>query len=116
MLDKFSDFAKFMVMVLIYTGYLTWWAAGLSSNVDNNANHIIETKNALARHTISDAEITTQTIKLAEKVAAISIQVIKHESRINELIQHDVECSVLVKEVIKRLKTLEEHDYQGQGQ
>ena len=100
-MDKITDIMKFGIMILIYTGYMTWWASGVSHT-------LAQTENTLHEHIVADAIITTSTIQLATTVFELQ----EHQKRNSEMLIDTIEthakCSALMEAMIRRLDRLEE--------
>ena len=99
-MDKITDLMKFGIMILIYTGYMTWWASGVSHTIE-------QAKETLHDHLITDAINTGNTIELAAIVSGMQ----KQQERNNEMLQETMEthakCSALMEAMIKRIDRLE---------
>ena len=100
-MDKITDLMKFGIMILIYTGYMTWWASGVSHQIRQN-------EDTLHGHIVADAIITTSTIQLATTVSAIQVAQEKNSEMLIETIETHAKCSALMEAMIRRIDRLEE--------
>ena len=99
-MDKITDLMKFGIMILIYTGYMTWWASGVSHQLST-------TTELLHEHIIADAQITTNTIALAVTVQNIQRAQEKNSEMLIQTIETHAKCSALMEAMIKRIDRLE---------
>ena len=100
-ITNISDLAKFFVMLLLYTGYMTWWAATVSHDIKENEEHITD-------HIAADRIINQQTIQLAQSVHYIQEEVEALRKSERESVRTHAKCSALMDLMIDRLEKLEQ--------
>lgn len=99
-IKNLTDLAKFFIILLLYTGYMTWWASGVS--------HSIETIDSnLGTHIIADNIITRDTISLGETVSNLQVQQTTNSELLIESIQVHAKCSAIMDMILDRLEKLE---------
>ena len=103
-IKNLSDVAKFFIMLLLYTGYMTWWAATVSHDVRENREHI-EKHIAESDHPIYQTHAIKQLTKTVESQTTI----------LTTLTEDHVRCKLLIELLSERLRQLEdledlEHD------
>ena len=100
-MDKITDLMKFGIMILIYTGYMTWWAAGVSHTVGEN-------KEILNTHILADNLITNQTILLAQTVKVLQKQQELNNTILRSTIEQHAKCAEIMRNVVRRVNKLED--------
>lgn len=68
MLDKLTDNIKFFIMLLVYVIYLTWWASGLNTTVENQLIVQQKTVVLLDKHIEDCSKKEMQNAVISEKV------------------------------------------------
>lgn len=100
-MEKITDLAKFVIMMLIYTGYMTWWAAGITGRVESNTSYI-------HAHAISDNEY----MKSMTMFSTLVVQLQKQQEINSILLRNNVEqhakCATVMEVVLKRIDKLED--------
>ena len=102
-LKSITDTGKFIIMLLIYIGYMTWWAATISNEV-KTATEVLDT------HIVSDNIITLQTVKMGENLHAISEHVNENSKIQKETIKQHANCSEIMKGLLRRIEKIETTD------
>lgn len=102
-LESISDFSKFLFLLVLYTGYLTWWASSVSSSLENNSEHIAKNSELILEHSRLDIENLKQATKLATKVGDIDIKVMEHDKLLTTIVEQHIKCSILIDQLIKRV-------------
>ena len=100
LLKDISDSAKFLLMLLVYTGYMTWWASGISHDVNQNSN-------ILKGHIIADQMISNQVIVLAETVSSVQKNQEKNNEILISIVEEHARCAEIMRLVVKRLDKME---------
>jgi hypothetical protein len=95
-----SDLAKFFIMLLLYTGYMTWWAASVSHDIEENSEHI-------KQHQESDLIFNRQTLILAETVHNLQEEVKQLKIGDRESAKVHAKCGTIMDIIIQRLEKLE---------
>lgn len=111
MIEFFNNLSvtiKLFIIIITQTVYLTWWVTNMENNLKNNTIHILENRDQIVTHTIRDREVLKDTIRLAENVSNISIDVEEHSQVLNEIVAQHAKCSVIMESLINRLESLEE--------
>ena len=91
-----TDSAKFIMMLLIYTGYMTWWASGvshdLSTTIGKVALHVISED-----HPIAQTQAIIGLSKIQEKqTKVLEITVVQH-----------AKCVAALEAMVRRIESLE---------
>jgi hypothetical protein len=121
-----SESVKIFVMLIIYVGYMTWWASGISHEVQTIKEHMAELSSLshivemgkiqytvdtneinLRNHIIADAKVTENIIKLAETVAGLKTVQSHHNDMIAREIEQHIKCATIMDAILKRLDRLE---------
>ena len=95
-------------MLLLYTGYMTWWASGISHEVHTNNEQI-------QAHIIADELLTREQIRLTQLVKDMQTDQEKHSDVITETIAQHAKCTAIMDAVLKRLEKLENEPSNGNG-
>lgn len=101
-LENITDSAKFFIMLLIYTGYMTWWASGITSKVENNTSYI-------HAHTVADAEYMKSMTMFSTLVMQVQKQQENNSALLRENILQHAKCTTIMENVLKRLDKLEDN-------
>lgn len=101
---KFNDLTKFIVLVAVYTVYLTWWASTI-------ANSLTQTSNlALSNNAKLEALSTNMNIQMIveSKLTTTLDSIIKRSEAQDVILQSIIKdherCSVLLKEILSDYK------------
>jgi hypothetical protein len=98
-LKNISDLAKFFIMLLIYTGYMTWWASGISHDVKNNKEHI-------------NIHLSAKDHPQYQTQAITSLQ--KQQQDISRVMEANIaqhaRCTIIMENIIRRLEKVEEFE------
>ena len=100
-----TDSAKFLVMLIIYTGYMTWWASGVSHDLSF-------TMKSLDSHIVADTIVTRDTIRLAQEVHDIEEHQAKSTIVLNNSIEQHAKCTEIMSALMRRIEKLEGRDEQ----
>jgi len=106
-LEKLSSSYKFVIVLLIYTAYLGWWTSAIVSNIEANTKEILENRGLVEAHTITDYQVTIETIRLSENVKEIANKITQFETSTREAIEQHAKCGVILDNLIKRIEKLE---------
>lgn len=107
-LETLGSFTKFLIALVIYTGYLTWWAASVNSNILKNHELTIENKIRLHEHDQLVNTYSQQTIKLMEIVTHMSKEEEQHENVLYTLSEHQNKCTAILSSLVTRLEKIED--------
>ena len=100
-MDKITDLMKFGIMILIYTGYMTWWASGVSHTIEEN-------KGTINAHVIADTLMTNQTIILSENLKSVQKQQELNNTILRSTIEQHAKCSEVMSNIVRRLNRIED--------
>ena len=96
LLSQISDLTKFIIMLVIYTGYMTWWAAGISHDLE-----------VVILHVASHGEHTEDPVQQTLAIHSLMIQQDKISKILeNNTVQH-ARCTVIMENMMRRLERLE---------
>jgi uncharacterized phage infection (PIP) family protein YhgE len=107
LIENLSESTKFIAMLVIYTGYLTWWASGVSVSLKGNTEDILENRQSINTHEMVDMQNTRETIRLAEHVKDLSRTVKSHDTLLTETVKQHAKCSAIMDAMLERLQKLE---------
>lgn len=107
-LETLGSFTKFLIALVIYTGYLTWWAASVNSNILKNYEATERNRNNIANHIVTDYQNTLQTVQLLEVVSHMQKDEEQHEKLLTNLVEHQSKCSAVLETLLKRLERVED--------
>ena len=96
-----SDLAKFVIMLLIYTGYMTWWASGVDHDIMHNSTTINS-------HIVSDAITTQNTVRLAETMYNVQDHQEENSKILKDNIKQHTKCGAIMDAMLRRLESVEE--------
>lgn len=94
-----TDSMKFLVMLIIYTGYMTWWASGVSHDLAAVTLHVNQ-------HTAISDHPVQQTLAITSLIATQ----IKMSTILEKSTSQHVRCTVIMENIIRRLEGMEERE------
>lgn len=106
-LENLQSSTKFILLILMYTGYLTWWASGVSSALENVSKNIATNTELINSHTTADYAVTLQTIRLVENFKKVEHSVDEHTLLLQKTMEQHTKCGVILDGLIKRLENIE---------
>ena len=101
--ENITDMAKFVIMLVIYTGYMTWWASGVTHDL-RYVNKTIDS------HVLTDELINHQTIVLAESVKTIQAQQAANNATLKDFAITHAKCAQLMESLMIRMDHVEEYN------
>jgi hypothetical protein len=99
-LIKFNDLTKFIILVAVYTVYLTWWASTITNQIAING--ILSSKNSERLEQIIQLS-NLDAISLNKTAATLDFVLKKSEEQdklIQQIVKDHERCSVLLTEIL----------------
>lgn len=91
-----TDSMKFLIMLVIYTGYMTWWASGISHG-------LIEVKEDIQAHVGAKDHPQYQT----QAIITLQASTIKMAGILEDNIVQHTKCTVIMENILRRLEIVE---------
>ena len=82
-----SDLAKFFIMLLLYTGYMTWWAASVSHDIEQNQSNIYTHINS-KEHPFYQTTAIKNITKIQDTHAAILLTLTEDHAKCRILLEN----------------------------
>lgn len=92
-----TDSAKFIIMLLVYTGYMTWWASGISHDLENITMHM-NAHLAMADHPIQQTLAIASLMASQDKIAKV----------LEDNTAQHARCTLIMENLIRRIEKVED--------
>ena len=106
-LKNITDTMKFIIMLLIYVGYMTWWAASISNTVADTVKHLDE-------HVVADNIVTNAQIVMQEQLHFTTEHVGKNAENLANSAEAHATCAEIMKGLLRRMEKVEQNDQELQ--
>lgn len=93
-LKNITDSAKFLAMLVIYTAYMTWWASGVSHDIETMSKLINDHILAGDHHPFYQTQAINGLVKVQEQQTVL----------IAELIHDHAKCKLLMEIIQEQLQ------------
>ena len=100
--------ATFMLSLVIYLGYLTWWAASLNQQVVHNSKNISDNHILIVSHITADATDTRNLDVVISEVRNLQQETKEIQKLQKENIAVHAKCGAILDGVLRRMEKLED--------